>query len=93
METDLFPANLSDIEYSVIMSDIIKRFDCSMVKIIQFNFKTEQLLHTYEGGLRYACSVILAHQIGFSTVFTHLSIFLEYPVQTCVKDKKRTATC
>ena len=29
METDLFPAYLSDIDYSVITNDIIKSFDCT----------------------------------------------------------------
>ena len=29
METDPFPAILSDIEYSVITSDVIKSFDCT----------------------------------------------------------------
>ena len=28
METDPFPTTLSDIEYSVIKSDVIKSFDC-----------------------------------------------------------------
>ena len=37
METDRFPCNfMSDIEYSVITSDVIKSFDCNM-KIMSVN--------------------------------------------------------
>ena len=32
METDPFPAFMSDSEYCVIKSDVIKRFDCINVK-------------------------------------------------------------